>query len=133
MTLNANDVIQMANEYASAWSSRTPANVAAHYAEDGQIEINRGEPIKGRAAIVDMASGFYGSFPDLVVRCDDVRVSGNHAIFVWTLEGHHVETGNLVVLPGWEEWELDDNLKVLSSKGWFDAADEARQIAGEPA
>ena len=30
---------------------------------------------------------------------------------------------------GWEEWELDEDLRVKSSLGWFDAAEYERQIA----
>jgi hypothetical protein len=76
-----------------------------------------------------MAAGFYAEFPDLVVRCDDIRTAGRHAIFVWTLEGHHAETKSFVRVGGWEEWDLDENLKVRSSLGWFDSAEYQRQIA----
>jgi hypothetical protein len=31
---------------------------------------------------------------------------------------------------GWEEWELDERLKVRFSRGWFEEADEQRQISG---
>lgn len=116
--------------YAKAWSSGSPQAVASFFAEDGQIAINRGDPSVGRAAIAEMAASFYAAFPDLIVRCDDLRVVGNHALFAWTLEGHHVETKNFVKVPGWEEWELDENSLVKSSTGWFDAADYDAQIEG---
>ena len=121
----------LAKDYAKAWTSKSPEAVVSFYAEDGQIIINRGTASKGRPAIAEMAASFYAAFPDLVVHCDDVRGAGSHAIFVWTLEGHHSGTGNLVRLQGWEEWELDADLKVKSSLGWFDAEDEKRQIAGK--
>ncbi|WP_171099425.1 ester cyclase [Ruegeria sp. HKCCD7255] len=120
----------LARDYAVAWSSGDPDAVAAFFAEDGQIIINRGDVLKGRAAIVEMASGFYAEFPDLEVRCDMMRWAGNHAIFVWTLEGHHAQTGNHVVTRGWEEWDLTEDGKVQSSLGWFDAEDYQRQIDG---
>ncbi|WP_171129764.1 MULTISPECIES: ester cyclase [unclassified Ruegeria] len=120
----------LARDYAIAWSSGDPDAVAAFFAEDGQIIINRGDVLKGRAAIVEMASGFYAEFPDLEVRCDMMRWAGNHAIFVWTLEGHHAQTGNHVVTRGWEEWDLTEDGKVQSSLGWFDAEDHQRQIDG---
>jgi len=119
----------MTMNYSKAWSSGSPEAVAYHYAPDGQISINHGDPIQGREAIAEMAAGFYAEFPDLVVRCDDVRTSGDHAIFIWTLEGHHAETKNHVKVGGWEEWELDENLKIKSSLGWFDATEYERQIA----
>ncbi|WP_171207353.1 MULTISPECIES: ester cyclase [unclassified Ruegeria] len=120
----------LARDYAIAWSSGDPDAVAAFFAEDGQIIINRGDVLKGRAAIVEMALGFYAEFPDLEVRCDMMRWAGNHAIFVWTLEGHHAQTGNHVVTRGWEEWDLTEDGKVQSSLGWFDAEDYQRQIDG---
>lgn len=127
----AQDILQnLARDYALAWSSGEPAAVAAFFAEDGEITINRGETIKGRAAIAEMAAGFYADFPDLEVRCDLMRKAGDHALFVWSLEGHHAETKNHVLVAGWEEWDLDHELKVLSSKGWFDADDYQRQIDG---
>ncbi len=75
-----------------------------------------------------MVAGFYGEFPDLKLYCDKVRSAGDHAVFVWTLDGHHAETKNRVRIGGWEEWDLTDDLKIQTSLGWFDAAEYARQI-----
>lgn len=130
MTTTHDSIQNLARDYALAWSSGDPAAVAEFFAEDGEIIINRGDPCKGRAEIVEMARGFHAAFPDLEVRCDLMRTAGAHAIFVWTLEGHHDQTGNHVVARGWEEWELDGNLKVQRSLGWFDADDYQRQIDG---
>ena len=33
-----------------------------------------------------------------------------------------------VSVPGWEEWDLDADLKVKTSLGWFDAVEYDRQI-----
>lgn len=127
----AQDILQqLARDYALAWSSGEPEAVASFYAEDGEISINRGDVIKGRAAVAEMAAGFYAEFPDLEVRCDLMRKAGSHAVFIWTLEGHHYETKNHVVTGGWEEWELDEEMKVTSSKGWFDEREYQRQIDG---
>ena len=119
----------VARSYAEAWCSKSPEAVAAFYAADGQICVNRGEPVKGRAALAEMAAGFYADLPDMVVICDEVRGAGSHAIFAWTFEGHHAETKNFVRVRGWEEWELDGDLKIRASLGWYDADDYARQIA----
>lgn len=32
-------------------------------------------------------------------------------------------------IVGWEEWDLDDELKVVSSRGWNDEVEYARQSA----
>jgi uncharacterized protein (TIGR02246 family) len=120
---------ELGNRYATAWCSHSPEAVASFYASDGQIQINRGELLEGHVAIAQMAAGFYADFPDLVVRCDDVRSAGSHALFTWTLEGHHAKTNQFVRVGGWEEWQLDANVKVKSSLGWFDAVEYQRQIA----
>ncbi len=126
-----NDTVQiLATEYATAWSSGDPAAVAEFYAPDGQISINRGEALVGRQAITEMAAGFHAEFPDLEIRCDLMRCAGQHAVFVWTLEGHHAQTKNHVVVGGWEEWDLDSDLKVSKSLGWFDEQEYQRQIDG---
>lgn len=120
----------MAEKYAAAWSSHDPDVVASFYEENGSITINQGDPVVGRSAISETASGFYAEFPDLIVHMDDIRLSGSHAVFVWTLEGNHSETGNYVKVGGWEEWTLSDDLHVRESFGWFDAGEYDRQVAG---
>jgi len=119
----------MAERYAKAWSSRSPEAVASFCEENGRITINNGEPLIGRAAIAEMAQGFYGEFPDLVVRLDEIRTAGHNAVFLWTLEGTHSETGKSVKVSGWEEWLLSDNVLVSELLGRFDAAEYDRQVA----
>ena len=105
MAVDGNALKRLGTAYAEAWSSLNPDSVAAFYASDGTISINGGEILRGRTAISEMAAGFFAEFPDLQVYCDDARGAGPHAIFVWTLEGHHVDTKNHVKIGGWEEWE----------------------------
>jgi hypothetical protein len=33
-------------------------------------------------------------------------------------------------LRGWEEWEIDEQMKIRASLGWFDVEDYERQIRG---
>ena len=127
---NPDAMTEMAAGYTAAWNSRSAEAVASFYAEDGEIIINNGEPWTGRARVQDMAAGFCADVPDLTLTCDDLRCSGSHVIFVWTFTGHDAATGNPLTVRGWEEWEIDDDLKVKSSRGWFDADDYARQAAG---
>lgn len=124
------DVVQIAADYTSAWNSKSAQAVASFYAVDGEIVINNGDPWKGRSRVQEMVAGFFADVPDLTLVCDDVRCSGNHAIYVWTFTGHDANTGNPLNIGGWEEWELGDDLKVISSRGWFDAGDYSRQAAG---
>lgn len=120
----------MAADYTAAWNSKSADAVASFFAPEAAIVINRGEPWEGRARVRDMADGFLRDVPDLTLICDDVRCSGNHAIYVWTFTGHDAKTGNPLTIHSWEEWELGDDLRVVASRGWFDAADYARQAGG---
>ena len=77
-----------------------------------------------------MAAGFLADVPDLLLENDGIRSAGTHVVFLWTFSGHDAQTGNPVKVSGWEEWELDDDLNVISSLGWFDAEDYRRQVDG---
>ena len=80
-----------------------------------------------------MVKGFYGEFPDLVVHMDDIRSSGTHAVYRWTLEGHNTGpegTSNYVKVSGWEYWRYDDEGLIEESFGHFDADEYDRQLSG---
>jgi uncharacterized protein (TIGR02246 family) len=128
--IDPQDVKRMATDYTAAWNSKSADAVASFFAEDGEIIINRGDPWTGRSRVGEMAAGFYAAVPDLSLTCDDVRCSGNHVVYVWTFTGHDATTGNPLNIRGWEEWDLGEDLKVIASRGWYDADDYARQAAG---
>ena len=130
MALSAEDASKMAEDYTAAWNSKSAEAVASFFAEDGEIVINRGEPWKGRSRVADMAAGFYADVPDLTLTCDDVRLAGTHVLYAWTFTGHDAGTGNPLTIRGWEEWDIGDDLKVIASRGWFDADDYGRQVEG---
>jgi uncharacterized protein (TIGR02246 family) len=123
-------VARLAQDYTAAWNSKSPEAVASFFAADGEIVINRGEPWTGRARIAEMAAGFFADVPDMALTCDEVRVSGSHAVYVWTFTGHDAKTGNPLNVRGWEEWDLDHDLKIRASRGWYDAEEYAAQVAG---
>ena len=56
-------VQEMAEAYSAAWSSGDPEAVVSFYRDDGSITINRGDPIEGRQALLDMVAGFLPNFP----------------------------------------------------------------------
>ena len=133
MPISQSDAEALGRRYTEAWCSHDPDAVASFYATDGQIVINDGEPSRGRSEVAEMARGFYEGFPDLVVRMDGIRTSGNYCIYLWTLEGTNSGpggTGKRVELSGWEYWRLSDDGVVADSKGHFDAEDFERQLAG---
>lgn len=130
MPLAPETVMGFAARYVDAWNSGQPERVAACFAENGGIVINNGEPSQGRAGVEKMAAGFYGDVNDMQVSCDDLRIAGDHVAFIWTFTGTHAETGNPLEVQGWEEWDLDGDCLIQASRGWFDAEDYARQVAG---
>ena len=130
MSLTADDLAKLADGYTGAWNTGSADAVAGFYAEDGQITINRGDPWLGRTGVRDMAAGFFADVPDLVLSCDGIRAAGTHVVYLWTFTGHDAGTNNPLEIHGWEEWTLDDNGKVQSSLGWYDAEDYARQVEG---
>lgn len=128
MTPNVETARQIAQDHCQAWSNRDPKAVAGRYAEQTSMGMNGGEPMTSQAEIGEMAAGFMADFPDLVLTLDTVLVADHHMVYAWTFEGHHAGTGNHVRFSGWEEWDLDDDLRVTRSLGWYDAADYERQV-----
>jgi uncharacterized protein (TIGR02246 family) len=117
----------IADAYTAAWNSGSPETVASFFAGNGQIVINRGTPWEGRSGVAEMAAGFFADVPDLNLTCDGVRCAGDHVVYLWTFIGTHATTKNPLRVVGWEEWEMDADYKVRSSRGWYDADDYARQ------
>ena len=130
-TQRARRVEKMAMEHAAAWSEGDADRIAELFAKNGTITVNRGDPHVGRAEISENAKELLATFPGLVVHCHETRHAGDRAVFVWTLEGNHAGTGNFVSLPGWHEWELDDDMQVKCCRGFFDVGDFERQVAGK--
>ncbi len=120
----------LARDYAIAWSTGNGETVSEFYELNGSISVNHGAPLEGRAAIAQMVRDVHAEITDLELRCDMLRWAGNHAIFVWTLEGHHFETNNHIVTRGWEDWEFGADNKILSAQNWYDAEEYQRQIEG---
>ena len=130
MPISLTDAKTLAASYTKAWNSGSAATVAAHYAEAGQIVINKGTPWLNRAGIQAMAEGFFADVPDLHLICDGVRVADDHMVYLWTFTGHHAKTAAPLSITGWEEWDLDADQRVQASRGWYDADDYESQVKG---
>ncbi len=130
MSFDSNEITKLADAYTAAWNTGSPQSVAGHFAEDGEIVISRGSPWRGRAGVAEMAAGFFAEVPDLRLTCEGVRCAGSNVVYLWTFAGHSAKTANALTVHGWEEWDLSDDLKVKVSRGWYDAEDYARQVAG---
>jgi len=130
MTFTQNALNDLAKRYTAAWNSKDPVKVAAFHLPTSSITINRGEPSVGHEGLAAMAAGFHAEVPDLHLTCDGIRAAGDHVVYLWTFTGHHAETGHPLKVAGWEEWELNDSMKVTAALGWFDGEDYDRQVAG---
>jgi uncharacterized protein (TIGR02246 family) len=131
MVLDDATVMNIADAYTAAWNSGSAEAVSMFYAEDGRIVINRGSPWEGRSGVAQMAAGFFADVPDLKLVCDGVRIAGTHVAYLWTFTGTHASSGRPLRVSGWEEWELDADVKVKASLGWFDVDDYARQTSSD--
>lgn len=124
----------LAERYSHAWSSQNAQGVAACFAEQGFQIINGGTPAVGREALASVAASFMSTFPDLVIQLDAIVVSGDRAVFNWTLLGTPVGTdgsGKPVRLGGMEVWNLGADGLIASSRGYYDTAAYARQLSGD--
>ncbi len=122
---------RFAEDYTAAWCSMDPSRVAAHFAPDGSLAINDGEPAVGRDAITATAQGFYTALPDMQVFMDDLAIDGDRIEYHWTFTGTNSGpggTGNAVRVVGFEQWTIDDDGLIAASLGHYDQAEYARQL-----
>ena len=129
--INPQQLADFATRYAAAWCSRNPEKVASFFAENGSLSVNDGPAAIGRAAIADVARGFFRDFPNMVVTFDKLENRGDAVAFHWTLIGANTGpngTGNPVRISGYELWKFDADRLVRESRGYFDAADYERQL-----
>ena len=122
MTMDQDRMYEVADAYTAAWNSGSAAAVADFHAPGGGISINRGDRWEGRAGVAAMAAGFYAAVPGLHLVCDGWRAADDHVVYLWTYTGTDATTGQPVRVSGWEEWDVDADLKVISSRGWYPTA-----------
>jgi predicted ester cyclase len=125
------DLMTFAKDYAQAWCSHKPNNVALFFTEDGSLAINNGKRSIGRSAVAKDAESFMNMFPDIIVSMDSLISTLNGIEFHWTLTGTNTGTngtGKKVKISGFELWQMDNNGLIKQSKGSFDAEDYNRQL-----
>ena len=124
-------ITTFARRYAEAWCSQKPESVAAFFAENGSLSVNDGLPAVGRAAIAEVARGFMGDLPDMIVTMDDVTHASDGTKFHWTLTGTNTGpggTGKRLRISGYELWQFNSAGLIAESKGHFDSAEYERQL-----
>jgi len=133
--VTSDELRKFAEQYAKAWCSQNPENIARFFAENGSLSINNGPPAIGRAAIAREAQAFMTTFPDMVVTFDKLESRGDLTAFHWTLSGTNTGpggTGNKVRISGYELWRIGNNGLIAESQGLFDAAEYERQLRNQP-
>lgn len=131
MTHDDDRLRDFARRYTAAWCSQNPASVAQHYAREGSLTINDGEPAVGRPAIMEAARSFMVAFPDMQVLMDDLIEQESDVEYHWTLVGTNTGpggTGNRVRISGFEEWTIGDDGLIARSQGHYDQAEYDRQL-----
>jgi len=133
--VTSDELRKFAEQYAKAWCSQNPENIARFFAENGSLSINNGPPAIGQAAVAREAQAFMTTFPDMVVTFDKLESRGDLTAFHWTLSGTNTGpggTGNKVRISGYELWRIGNNGLIAESQGHFDAAEYERQLRSQP-
>jgi predicted ester cyclase len=122
--VTTDELTRFAERYAKAWCSHNAENVAAFYAENASLTVNRGPPTPA----LQVARGFMRDFPDMTVTFDKLEPRADRIAFHWTLTGTHAGTGNHVRISGYELWKINNAGLIAESSGYFDAAEYKRQL-----
>lgn len=130
--MNQTELRQFADQYTAAWCSGDPSAVSAHYAPDGVLTINGGEPSRGRDAITAVAEAFMATFPDMLLELVSLTDEGARIAYQWRLTGTNSGlegiAGSVVTIEGCERWQFSPDGLIQDSLGSFDAEDYARQL-----
>lgn len=129
--MNQDQLNDLGNRYALAWSSGNPDTLAAFYSENGSLRVNSAPPAVGRAAVRATAESFMTGFPDMVVRMDSMIPTANGADFHWIWTGTNTGpggTGRAVRMLGYEELTFGPDGLIAQALGHFDEAEYQRQL-----
>jgi len=128
MSISPDTIRKVAEAYAEAWCSGSGVKVASFYSENATSIVNGGVPTVGRAAIAEAVDAFMTEFSDMVLHVDELRTAGDQAVHLWTIEGTHGTTGNVIQIRGWQNWVLSEDLLIVEANGGYDAAEYDRQV-----
>jgi predicted ester cyclase len=115
---------RLALSYTEAWCSHDARRVADHYAPEGMIAINGGEP----ARIAEVAHSFVAAFPDIKVSMDELVFKDDSVEYHWTFTGTSADTGKRVRISGFENWTIGADGLIVESLGRYDQAEYDRQL-----
>lgn len=127
-------MVAFGEQYTAAWNSKNPEKMAAFYAENGSLVVNKGTPAVGRAQLAETARSYMEAFPDMQLTMDSLVADSGTYRYHWTFTGTNTGpggTGNKVNFSGFERWTMNSEGLVLQSIGSYDAGDYDRQLKGE--
>ncbi len=125
------DLSIFARSYAQSWGSNRSEFVASYFSKNGSLQVNDGDPARGRAEISAIAHSFMTQFPDMNVRFDSLAQKPNRIEFHWTLTGTDADPdgkGNKVNVSGFEFWMMSEDNLIKDSKGNFPTEEYNKQL-----
>ena len=117
--------------YAEAWSSQKPENVASFFSDNGFLYVNNDPPLTGRNEITKFVEGFMMAFPDMKLVMDSLITKSDETQFHWTFTGTNTGPngkGNRVKFSGVERWIFNKIGLIRVSKGSYDTDEYNRQL-----
>ena len=126
-------MVEFGQKYTDAWNSKKPEQMAAFYAVDGILTINKGTPAAGTKQLEETARSFMEAFPDMILTMDSLTMQNGTYRYYWTFKGTNTGpggTGNKVDFSGFEEWTMNEQGLIQKSIGNFDAEDYQKQLEG---
>lgn len=110
-------------QYATAWSSGSPGQVAACFAQNGWIEINGGLQSTGKIEIATLAQSYMDDLPDMVVRC--VKLEREAEVLKWHWElcatsSQFAGGPERVCIRGYEAITVNLCGLISSAQGYYD-------------
>ncbi len=118
---------QVLTEWAAAYNARDPHALAALYHEDAEShQVAVGDPLRGKAALLESFIGFFRAFPDNFTNPENIFEDGEWAIIEWhgggTFTGPLGEiapTGRSFTLRGCGFFRIIEG-KIAFQRGYFD-------------
>jgi uncharacterized protein (TIGR02246 family) len=114
--------VELLQEVVASFNARDPDRIAAHFAEDAEFIMARGQDrdgrvVKGRDQIRDVIAKRFEQIPDMHWEPVYDYVVGNRGVSVWHVTGHHSD-GTVLDYRGCDLWEFEDGLIVHKDTYW---------------
>ena len=116
-TMTQDSLTNFGKNYAAAWTSKNPNDLASFFANDGILLDGSGKSAVGRDSIAYVSKIFHDEIPDIIVNLDSMVNSSKGIKFYWTLTGTNTR-GIKIKMNGVEVMELKNGL-ISKSQGSY--------------